>query len=146
MNIKVNTSLTLIKNWLKKYIRKNILFGIFNSYPRYAGPREAVFHALVRKNYGCTHFLVGRDHAGYKNFYKKYESQKFCKKNEKKIKIKILKFNEPFLCKRYNKVLNDEKLCKGEKFLINGTYIRNLLLRKKKNTFLYYEIRNIIST
>ena len=116
----------------KIYKKKNILFGVFNSYPRYGGPREAIFHALVRKNYGCTHFLVGRDHAGYKNFYKKYESQNFCKQNEKKIKIKILKFNEPFLCKKYNKVLNDRKLCKGEKFLISGTYIRNLLVRKKK--------------
>ena len=76
--------------------------------------------------------MVGRDHAGYKNFYKKYESQKFCKENEKKIKIKILKFDEPFLCKKKNEVLNDKKLCKGEKFLISGTYIRNLLLRKKK--------------
>ena len=74
--------------------------------------------------------MVGRDHAGYKNFYKKYESQNFCKKNEKKIKIKILKFNEPFLCKS-NKVFNDKKLCKGEKFLISGTYIRNLLLKKR---------------
>ncbi len=116
----------------KIYKKKNILFAVFNSYPRYGGPREALFHALVRKNYGCTHFLVGRDHAGYKNFYKKYESQNFCKKNEKKIKIKIIKFNEPFLCKKYNKVLNDRKSCTGKKFPISGTYIRNLLLKKKK--------------
>ena len=54
----------------------------FFSYPRYGGPKAAL-HAVVRKNYGCTHFWVGRDHAGYKNFFKKYESQKFCKKNEK---------------------------------------------------------------
>ena len=118
---------------MKKYIKKkNILFGVFNSYPRYGGPREAVFHALVRKNYGCTHFLVGRDHAGYKNFYKKYESQNFCKQIEKKIKIKILKFNEPFLCKKYNIILNDKKICKGAKFPISGTYIRNLLFKKKE--------------
>ena len=128
-NYIINSNKKLVE---KIYKKKNILFGIFNSYPRYAGPRVAVFHALVRKNYGCTHFLVGRDHAGYKNFYKKYESQKFCKENEKKIKIKILKFDEPFLCKKKNEVLNDKKLCKGEKFLISGTYIRNLLLRKKK--------------
>lgn len=119
----------LVKNI---YGRKNILFTVFNSYPRYGGPREALLHALVRKNYGCTHFLVGRDHAGYKNFYKKYESQNFCKKNEKKIKIKILKFKEPFLCKKNKKIFNDKRLCKGEKFLISGTYIRNLLLKKKR--------------
>ena len=80
----------------KIYNKKNILFGTFNSYPRYGGPREAVLHAIVRKNYGCTHFLVGRDNAGFRSFYRKYDSQNFCKKNEKKIKIKIIKFNEPF--------------------------------------------------
>ena len=124
----LNSNKKLVENIYRK---KNILFTFFNSYPRYGGPREALFHALVRKNYGCTHFLVGRDHAGYKNFYKKYESQNFCKKNEKKIKIKILKFSEPFLCKKSKKIFNDKKLCKGEKFLISGTYIRNLLLKKK---------------
>ena len=116
----------------KIYNKKNILFGIFNSYPRYGGPREAILHAIVRKNYGCTHFLVGRDHAGFKNFYKKYESQKFCKQNERKIKIKIIRFNEPFLCKNQDKVLNNTKLCKGKIFPISGTYIRNLILKNKK--------------
>ncbi len=128
-NYIINSNKKLVE---KIYKKKNILFGVFNSYPRYGGPREAVFHALVRKNYGCTHFLVGRDHAGYKNFYKKYESQNFCKQIEKKIKIKILKFNEPFLCKKYNIILNDKKICKGTKFLISGTYIRNLLFKKKE--------------
>ena len=78
---------------------KNSIFASFFSYPRYAGPRESIFHAIVRKNYGCTHFLVGRDHAGYKNNFRKYSSQNLCKKFEKKIGIKILTFNEPFLCK-----------------------------------------------
>ena len=130
---KSNYIINLNKKLVDKiYKKKNILFCVFNSYPRYGGPREAVFHAIVRKNFGCTHFLVGRDHAGYKNFYKKYESQKFCKSNEKRIKIKILTFKEPFLCKKHNTVLNDRKLCKGEKFPISGTYIRNLLLKKKR--------------
>ena len=138
-NYIINSNKKLVE---KIYKKKNILFGVFNSYPRYGGPREAAFHALVRKNYGCTHFLVGRDHAGYKNFYKKYESQNFCKQIEKKIKIKILKFNEPFLCKKYNIILNDKKICKGAKFPISGTYIRNLLFKKKRYTFFHYEKRN----
>ncbi len=136
----INSNKKLVE---KIYKKKNILFCVFNSYPRYGGPKEAVFHAIVRKNFGCTHFLVGRDHAGYKNFYKKYDSQKFCKKNEKRIKIKILNFEEPFLCKKDKIVLNNRKLCKGEKLLISGTYIRNLLLKKKKNPICYYEKRDL---
>ena len=86
---------------------------MFNSYPRYAGPREALFHAIVRKNYGCTHFLVGRDHAGVGKYYKKYQSQKFCKKYKAKLKIKIISFNEPYLCTTCNKIIN--KKCLKEK-------------------------------
>ena len=60
-----------------KLLNKNSVFCLpFFSYPRYGGPLEACLHAIVRKNYGCSHFWVGRDHAGYKNFFKKYQSQK----------------------------------------------------------------------
>ncbi len=113
---------------------KNSIFSSFLSYPRYAGPREAIFHAIVRKNYGCTHFLVGRDHAGYKNNFRKYSSQYHCKKFEKKIGIKILIFKEPFLCKNCKKVINKPcRECKKKsKTFISGTKIRSLLKSNKK--------------
>ena len=127
----IKTNYKLIKNIYKK---RNIFFGLFNSYPKYGGPREALLHALVRKNYGCTHFLVGRDHAGIKNYYKKYESQNLCKKNEKLLNIKILKFKEHFLCKRCKKIVNNKNDCCGKniKKEISGTLIRNLLIKKKR--------------
>ena len=88
------------------YKNKNIFFGLFNSYPRYAGPREALFHALIRKNYGCTHFMLGRDHAGVGKYYTKYESQKLCIEHEKYLKVKIISFKEPYLCTSCKKVVN----------------------------------------
>ena len=107
----VKTNRILVKNIYK---RKKIFLEFFNSYPRYAGPREALLHALVRKNYGCTHFLVGRDHAGAadsfgENYYKKYESQNLCKKYQSKLGIKIIDFNEPYICNICKGVVNNCK-------------------------------------
>lgn len=62
------------------YPKNKALIGAFSTYPRYAGPREAVFTALCRKNFGCTHFIVGRDHTGVQNFYSPDASQKYFEK------------------------------------------------------------------
>ena len=125
------------------------IFSTFFSYPKYCGPREAILHALVRKNYGCTHFLVGRDHAGYKNFYKKYASQKLCKKYEKKIGIKILIFKEPFVCQNCKNITNQKcKNCnKLKKIFVSGTNIRKLIKHNKKipDYFMNQKIYNIIN-
>jgi len=133
----------------KIYNKKNIFFAFFNSYPRYAGPREALFHALVRKNYGCTHFLVGRDHAGIGNYYGKYESQKKCLKFKKKLKIKIIAFREPYLCNGCKNIVNKKcDVCKKVlKRLVNGTLIRNRLLKNLKipNYLMRREIVNMLN-
>ena len=119
------------------YNSKKIFLEFLNCYPRYAGPREALFHAIARKNYGCTHFLVGRDHAGVvsisgKNYYKKYESQKICNKYQSKLGIKIICFNEPYLCKSCKKVVNNCNHSQEKKVAISGTKIRKLIISRKK--------------
>lgn len=113
---------------------KNVFCLPFYSYPRYGGPLEASFHALVRRNYGCTHFWVGRDHAGYKDFFGKYQSQIFCTKKQKKLNIKIVSEKEPFYCKKHQRITNKciNKKCEANKILVSGTKIRQILLKKKQ--------------
>ncbi len=110
---------------------KVLLAGLTTSM-RYAGPREAVFHAIIRRNFGCTHFLVGRDHAGVGNYYEEYEAQNLCIKLEKELNIKIIKVRGPFFCK-YCKKITTDKLCKKLKYKVevSGTRIRNALLKNK---------------
>ncbi len=134
----------------KIYRNKNVYFATLYSYPRYAGPREALLHSLIRKNYGCTHFFVGRDHAGIDKYYGKYESQKICKYYEKKIGINIIAFKEPYLCLGCRKIINRKcKICLSpNKLKISGTFIRNLLLKNKKipNKFMDKKISKMIDS
>tara|TARA_B100000989_G_scaffold298982_1_gene291619 strand:+ start:2560 stop:3618 length:1059 start_codon:yes stop_codon:yes gene_type:complete len=120
---------------IKMYPRKKAFYLPYFSYPRYGGPLEASLHAIVRKNYGCTHFWVGRDHAGYKNFYSKYASQNFCKKNQKRLGINIIAENEPYFCSSCKLIVNKQckvkKCVNAKKIRISGTKIRNLVKRNK---------------
>ena len=134
----------LIENIFPK---DKIILGALTTYMRYAGPREAVFHALIRRNYGCTHFLVGRDHAGVGNYYGLYEAQKLCKKFEKELNIKIIKVRGPFYCSKCRMITND-KICKypNLKVEVSGTKIRDAFRnnRKIKNSFIRKEIYELV--
>ena len=120
------------KEYIKNYLpEKNVIFTPLLTYSRYAGPKEAIFTAIIRRNYGCTHFIVGRDHTGVKKFYGKYDSQKIFKKTD--VDVTILNFDEPYFCKKCNQITT-EKTCPHKKthyVSISGTLIRKAI--KERN-------------
>ena len=107
-----------------------VVLGTLSTKMRYAGPREAIFHALIRKNYGCTDFIIGRDQAGVGNWYGKYEAQQLAKTLEDSIGIRILALKGPYYCSKCDAIVT-ENTCssKHRAFFheISGTYIREML-------------------
>ena len=120
----------LIRNY---YPKDTVVLSVLRYNMKYAGPREAVHHAIIRKNFGCTHFIVGRDHAGVGNYYGPYDAWRLFKEFPD-LGITPLFVREFFYCKRCGGVVNEKTCPHGDAYRVrfSGTEIRSTILNGGK--------------